>query len=123
MGENIKVATAQFENRSGDKEYNLGVIESITKSAASQGAKLIAFHECSITGYTFARHLTREEMVDLAEPIPEGPSIAVLQQIAAENDIAVFAGLFEKDAENNLYKAYVGVDAHGLLAKYRKIHP
>ncbi|MCB0687061.1 MAG: nitrilase, partial [Saprospiraceae bacterium] len=50
-------------------------------------------------------------------------SIAVLQQIAAENDIAVFAGLFEKDAENNLYKAYVGVDAHGLLAKYRKIHP
>ena len=47
--ENIKIATAQFEHRSGDKDYNLRVIESLAADAASKGADVIAFHECSIT--------------------------------------------------------------------------
>jgi len=46
---NIKIATAQFENKSGDKEYNLGVIDRISKKAAEAGADAIAFHECSVT--------------------------------------------------------------------------
>lgn len=53
---NIKIATAQFENKSGDKKYNLDIIEKLAEKAAQQGAKAVAFHECSITGYTFARH-------------------------------------------------------------------
>lgn len=35
----------------------------------------------------------------------------------------MLAGLFEKDASNNLFKAYVCVDKNGLVAKYRKLHP
>jgi hypothetical protein len=31
---------------------------------------MIAFHECSITGYTFARNLSRSQMLELAELIP-----------------------------------------------------
>jgi len=119
----IRIATAQFEHRSGDKSYNLGIIENLAGQAASQGAMAIAFHECSITGYTFARKLSRNQMLDLAELIPGGASIAALQEIAAVNDIIVLAGLFEKDAANNLYKAYVCVDKNGLVAKHRKIHP
>lgn len=38
-------------------------------------------------------------------------------------DIIILAGLFEKDAEDKLYKAYVCVDKNGLVAKYRKLHP
>jgi len=30
-------------------------------------AQAIAFHECSITGYTFARHLDKEQMLAPAE--------------------------------------------------------
>lgn len=120
---NLKIATAQFENRSGDKTYNLSVIRSLAGKAAQEGADVIAFHECAITGYTFARHLSREQMLDLAELIPEGDSIAELQAIAAEYNIVVLAGLFEKDADGHLFKAYVCVDKGGLVARYRKLHP
>lgn len=123
MKDKLKVASAQFEHRSGDKEYNLGVIADLTQRAAKEGNKIIAFHECSITGYTFARSLTKVQMLDLAEPIPQGASMARLQEIAGQNDIVIFAGLFEKDDRNQLFKAYVGVSASGIIAKYRKIHP
>jgi predicted amidohydrolase len=120
---NIKISTAQFENRSGDKEYNLSVIEKLAAEAASKGSQVIAFHECSITGYTFARKLSKEELLTIAEIIPEGESIKRLQQIAHQYDIVILAGLFEKDENNNLFKAYVCVDKTGLKAKYRKLHP
>lgn len=121
--ENFKIATAQFENKSGDKTYNLSIIKQLTKNAAVSGAKAIAFHESSVTGYTFARYLSKSAMLELAEFLPEGPSIAALTAIANEYNIAILAGLFEKDADDNLFKAYVCVDRTGLIAKHRKLHP
>jgi 5-aminopentanamidase len=120
---NIKIATAQFENKSGDKNYNLSVIKKLSARAAEQGAQVIAFHECSVTGYTFARHLSKEGLLDIAEFIPEGKSIQKLIATAKENNIIILAGLFEKDEEDKIYKAYVCVDRDGLVAKYRKLHP
>ena len=121
--EKIKISTAQFENRSGDKNHNLLVIERLAKKAAEEGSNVIAFHECSITGYTFARNLSKEQMLDLAEFIPDGASILKLIEIAKHNDIVVLAGLFEKDENDNLFKAYVCVDKNGMVAKHRKLHP
>jgi predicted amidohydrolase len=119
----LKIATAQFENKSGDKEYNLSVIENLTKQAAAQGADVIAFHECSVTGYTFARHLSKEQMLELAEVVPNGPSIDRLTKIAATYNITVLAGLFEKDENDQLFKPYVCVNKNGMVAKHRKLHP
>ncbi len=119
----IKISTAQFENRSGDKNYNLGVIEELSRKASAEGSHVIAFHECSVTGYAFARNLSREQMLDIAELIPNGESIRRLIEIARKNNIAVLAGLFEKDRDDNLFKAYVCVDKNGVIAKYRKLHP
>ena len=121
--ENIKIATAQFENRSGDNAYNLSIIDKLSRQAAEQGAKMIAFHECSITGYTFARNLSTSQMLDLAEIIPAGKSITALTRIAEKYDIAILAGLFEKDKDDNLFKAYVCVNKYGVIAKHRKLHP
>ena len=120
---NIKISTAQFENKSGDKAYNLSVIDKLSAKAAAEGSQVIAFHECAVTGYSFARHLSREQMLELAEVIPGGESIKALRSIAAKNKIVVLAGLFEKDVNNNLFKAYVCVDENGLVAKFRKLHP
>lgn len=120
---NLKVSTAQFENRSGDKSYNLSVIARLAAKAAQEGSNVIAFHECSVTGYTFARNLSKEQMLGLAEFIPDGPSIKKLTEIAKNNDIVVLAGLFEKDENDSLFKAYVCVDKNGLVAKFRKLHP
>ena len=94
---NIKISTAQFEHKSGDKNYNLSVIEKLSQKASEEGSNVIAFHECSITGYTFARHLSKEQMLDLAEFIPAGESILKLTDIAKKYDIVILAGLFEKD--------------------------
>jgi len=121
--ENLKIATAQFEHKSGDKTYNLDTIEKLSANAAGEGANAIAFHECSITGYTFARHLSKEQMLELAEFVPEGESINRLTEIAKKNDITILAGLFEKDKHDNLYKPYVCVDKNGLVASHRKLHP
>ena len=120
---NLKIATAQFENKSGDKAYNLSVIKDLAQKAAQQGADVIAFHECSITGYTFARYLNKQQMLDIAELIPDGPSVIELTAYAREFNIAILAGLFEKDEQGNLFKAYVCVDKNGLVAKHRKLHP
>ena len=120
---NLKIATAQFENRSGDKEYNLGIIRQLAAKAAAQGAQVIAFHECSITGYAFARRLNRQQMIEIAEFVPDGPSIKELVAIAGEFNIVILAGLFEKDTKNMLFKTQVCVDKHGLVAKYHKLHP
>jgi len=119
----IKIATAQFENKSGDKMYNLSVIDSLSQKAASEGSNVIAFHECSITGYTHARRLSKEQMLELAELVPNGPSVQQLTEIATRNKITILAGLFEKDDNDNLFKTYVCVDKNGLMAKYRKLHP
>jgi len=119
----LVIATAQFEHRSGDKSYNLSVIESLSGKAAREGAQVIAFHECSVTGYTFARKLSKEQLLDLAETVPGGSSVSRLREIAAAHNIVVLAGLFEKDEEGKIYKGYVCVDRNGLVAKYRKLHP
>jgi len=119
----IRIATAQFENRSGDKEYNLSVIRRLTAKAASQGAQVIAFHECSITGYSFARRLSKAQLLDVAEFVPHGPSVQKLIKIAFEHDIVILAGLFEKDEEGNIFKCQVCVGKNGLIAKYHKLHP
>ena len=118
----LKIAAAQFEPKDGDKEYNLSVIEKLTAKAKIAGAEVISFHEMSITAYTFFKDLSRDEVVKLAERIPEGDSTQRLIQIAEKYDIIVLAGLVEiKD--DQLFNTYICVDKNGLIAKYSKIHP
>ena len=121
--ENIRISTAQFENRSGDKSYNLSRIDYLAGSAANKGSDVIAFHECSVTGYTFATKLSKAEMLDIAEPVPEGPSTRRLINIAGQHNIVVLAGLFEKERDGKIFKTYVCVDKSGMVAKFRKLHP
>jgi 5-aminopentanamidase len=120
---NIRIATAQFEHRSSDKEYNLSIIEKLSKQAAAAGADVIAFHECCITGYTFIRKLSSEQLSAIAELIPGGPATERLREIAARYNIAILAGLFEKDNNGNIAKAYICVDKNGLVANHHKLHP
>ncbi|MGB6489078.1 MAG: nitrilase family protein [Steroidobacteraceae bacterium] len=123
MPGDLRIATAQFENRSGDKQFNLTAIEELSANAARLGANVVAFHECSITGYSFARRLSQEQLWDLAEVIPGGASIEALSGIARRLGIAVLAGLFERGDGGEVYKAHVCVDRSGLVARHRKIHP
>jgi predicted amidohydrolase len=122
-GSDLKIASIQFENASGDKEKNLQTIGRLATAAAAKGAQVVAFHETSITGYTFASSLTRSQLLDLAEIVPDGPSVTVLRQIAATAGVIILAGLFERDESDRIFNTYVCVSGKEALAKFRKLHP
>ena len=82
--EPLKIATVQFETRDNDKVYNLSIIREMCRKASVEGADVVAFHECSVCGYTFAKDLSRKELLAIAEPIPTGESTQALIAIAKE---------------------------------------
>ncbi|MBA7583757.1 (R)-stereoselective amidase [subsurface metagenome] len=118
----LEIAVAQFEPKDGDKDYNLSVIEELTFKAKESGAEVISFHEMSITAYTFCKNLSRVELEDLAENVPDGNSTNKLISISKKYDIPILAGLAEID-KGEIYNTYICVDKTGVIAKYRKIHP
>src|SRR5687767_5980985 len=71
---NIRVAAVQFQHVPGDKATNLATIARFTAEAARNQVEILAFSECCISGYWHLRKLSKEAMVELAEPVPEGPS-------------------------------------------------
>ncbi len=118
----LRVASVQFEHSAGDKAANLAKIEGFVRLAAAQGVKLIVFPECCVTGYWFLRHLSREQLVDLAEPVFEGPSSQTLTDLAARHEMTVGAGLIELAPEGALYNTYVVAMPNGEMARHRKLH-
>jgi predicted amidohydrolase len=119
----IRIAAAQFENRDHDKEYNLERVRTLTRRAVEQDAEIVSFHEGCIPGYTWIQPLEKEELLGVAEPVPDGPSVQQLMRIAAEFDVIVMAGLFEKDEQDRIYNCYVTVGPAGFITRFRKLHP
>jgi predicted amidohydrolase len=120
----IRVATAQLEHADGDKAANLARIEELAREAAKQDARIVCFHECCVTGYTWLRTLDAQELTALAEPIPGGASVRALGRIARSLGIVVMAGLVERDEAGRCRKAYVGIDPAGeVVLHHRKLHP
>lgn len=60
----IKIACATPDVRVADCDYNAEQIISLTKEAAANGAKLIAFPELSITGYTCGDLFFQKTLLD-----------------------------------------------------------
>ena len=117
----IRIAAAQFEAHDADKDYNLARLAALAEQAKTQGAEIVSFHECCITGYTFLQELSAEEIARLAERVPDGPSTSRLIELARHLDMAVLAGLLESDGAG-LFNCYVAVTPQGFVAKHRKIH-
>ncbi len=118
----LKVAVAQFEPKDGDKSHNLNKMEALVCKAANQGAELVSFHEMCITAYTFTKDLSRQQMMDLAEEVPDGESTQALMKMSEKYGLSIMAGLVEKEG-NTLYNTYIGVSGQKMLVKYRKLHP
>lgn len=118
----IRVAAAQFEHHDADKPYNLSVVRALTRKAVEQGAELVCFHECCLTGYTFQQYLTRDALASLAEPYPDGASIKALVAIAGEFSVVLGAGFVEIDPSGTLHNAYAVVGPDGPIARHRKLH-
>lgn len=117
----LTIAAVQFEHRDGDKSYNLGRIRELTRQAAARGAQVVAFHECCIPAYSFVQPLSKPDLLALAEPVPDGPSVQSLIGIARDCGVHLLAGLFERDGER-IHNTCVCVNGRGLVAKHRKLH-
>ena len=112
-----KIAGVQMDCRLGDKATNLDAIRSKLREATGQGARLVIFPECALTGYCFE---SKEEALPHAEPLP-GPSTESLAAVCRELGVWTVFGLLERDGER-LFNACALVGPTGFVAAYRKIH-
>ena len=67
MGDKVKIAAVQMDPRITKNKDNLDKILFETEAAAKNGADLIVFPECALTGYVYS---SREEVLPFAESIP-----------------------------------------------------
>lgn len=111
------VAAVQMDIELAAKARNLERMTDFARRAAAQGARLVVFPECAVTGYCFE---SRQEALELAEPLP-GPATAVIAGVCRELGIHAVFGLVERGGER-LYNAIALVGPEGFVAGYRKIH-
>lgn len=122
--EPFRVAAVQMDVRLGDAARNLSRMGDFAAEAARQGAKLVVFPECALTGYCFD---SREEAARFAEPLP-GPATAAIEAFCRELGIHAVFGLIERAApqttgrSERIFNALALVGPNGLLARYRKVH-
>ena len=119
---NIRVAAVQFQHAPGDKRANLATIERFVKQAAEQRVEIITFPECCISGYWHLRKLTRDELISLAEPLPNGPAAQRLLALSKQHGMTIGAGLVECDEEGRLFNSFFVAMPDGRWACHRKLH-
>lgn len=113
----IRTAGVQMDVKIGDVAANRAAIVGQMSVAAAEGAQLVVFPECALTGYGFE---SREEALAFAEPIP-GPSVQAIESQCAKLGIAAVFGLLERDGDR-LFNACVLVGPSGVIGSYRKVH-
>lgn len=114
-----KIACVQMDCQISDKDSNLRQVRNRLQEAAGQGAQLVIFPECILTGYCFE---SKEEAWPLAETLP-GPSTATLAQDCRQLKVWTVVGMLESRPDDGaMFNVCALVGPHGLAAVYRKIH-
>jgi predicted amidohydrolase len=110
-----RIAAVSMDGGLGDPHGVLERIEAYCAQAAQQQAELVLFPELIVHG-----HCTPNTW-QLAEAVPDGPSIGRLVEIARKFKLFVSAGLSEKESDI-VYNTQVFVGPQGYLGKQRKLH-
>jgi predicted amidohydrolase len=110
----LRAALVQTAPRFGEIEANLA--EALDRIPT--GCDLAVLPELCTTGYQFTG---REELLALAEAVPDGPSCETLRRRAAATGTTIVAGLAERDGDR-LFNTAVLVQPDGTVDRYRKIH-
>ncbi len=79
---------------------------------------LLVLPELAFSGYQFA---TMEEVLALAEPVPDGPTTRVCADLARRHRLHLVVGLPERDG-GTYYNSAILVGPSGFLGCYRKTH-
>lgn len=126
----VKLAGIQMTRRFRDVEYNVEKAIKYVRQAASEGANIIALPEMFSTGYLpgVIEDINVDDtsivsLFDLAESIPDGPTMQRMIALAAELNIYLIAPIWEVDADfHTYYNAAAVIGPNGLLGRYRKRH-
>lgn len=89
--------------------------------AARRGAQVLCLQELFYGPYFPAEQNTR--WYDLTEPVPEGPTIRLMQEVAKRHGMVLVAPVYEQEIPGVYYNTAAVIDADGTyLGKYRKHH-
>lgn len=113
--ERIRLAAVSMNGFLGEPQRSLAGIAQWCERAAAEQAELVVFPELVVHG-----HCTPATW-ELAEPVPEGPSVQRLAELARRHGIFLSAGLSEKERDI-VYNTQVLVGPNGYVGKQRKLH-
>ena len=105
----------------GDYESMLHTNIRYAHDAANEGAQVLCFQEI-FTGPYFC-NVQDPSFYDLAEPIPDGPTVTAMKKVAKETGMVLVVPIYERVDEGTFYNTAAVIDADGsLLGLYRKTH-
>lgn len=107
-----RVALVQFDAVPEQPERNLREMERLARQAVSQGARLVMFHEGTLTDYT-------PRLNELAERVPDGQACQRISSLARQLRCFISFGLSEREADR-FYITQVFFGPEGLVYRYRK---
>ena len=113
----MRVAAVQMDPKLGRIEANLDRILDRIAHAAGEGARLVVFPECALSGYGFG---SREEGLAHSVVVDSAPVGRVTSACRLHGCFCVF-GLLERDG-SRLFNACVLTGPDGIVATYRKVH-
>ena len=103
------------------KQANIDKHVELIREAADKGAQVCCLQELFYGPYFPAEQHTR--WYDLAEPIPDGPTIRLMQNLAKQHGMALIVPIYEQEMPGVLYNTAAVIDDEGnYLGKYRKHH-
>jgi 5-aminopentanamidase len=112
-----KIAAVQMDCTFADKPKNLAAIRAHLAEAAKNGARLVIFPECALTGYCFD---SEEEAMPLAEWVDDSSTHAITEDCIKLGVFAV-VGLLEVSG-HKLFNSAQLIGPAGKVANYRKVH-
>jgi predicted amidohydrolase len=115
MMQTIRVAAVSMNGLLGEPERVLNAIAGWCEKAAAEKAQLVLFPELVIHG-----HCTPNTW-DVAESVPDGPSVRRLLQLARHHRLFLVVGLSEKERDI-VYNTQVVIGPDSFLGKQRKLH-
>ncbi len=93
----------------------------LIQQAADQGAQVTCLQEIFYGPYFCAEQDTR--WYEIAEQIPDGPTIKLMQELAKQHNMILIVPIYEVDMTGVYYNTAAVIDEHGeYLGKYRKHH-
>ncbi len=93
----------------------------LIRQAAADGAQIVCLQELFYGPYFCAEQ--SPQWYDLAEAVPDGPTIKLIQDLAKELHIAIVVPLYEMEGTGVYYNTAAVIDRDGnYLGKYRKSH-